>query len=529
MGKVFLLDCTLRDGGYINDWKFGNKAIKDIIRKLSYTGVEMIEVGFLKGNNYVPDKSLFPNTDICESVIETKNPDVTYVGMLDMSAPLPMDCIMPRKKSSIDGIRIIFKKNKINEAYEYCEHIQKQGYKLFVNFVGTDQYTDKEFIEAIEKFNPLNPTGMTIVDTFGAIKRKHFMRLCAIADHNMNDGIMLCYHAHNNLQQAAGNAEAMLEMNMRRDLVIDACVFGMGRGAGNLNLELFAGFMNDSYGTDYRIEPMLEIMDDYLSYFYKEKQWGYSLPLYLSATLGCHPNYAIYLGEKDTLTEKSFNELLKNIPAPDKFNFSKEAAEKYYLQYMENFIDDRQTLETLSEALAGKPVVILAPGSSLKDNSEKIKGAIEETDANTIAVNFVAEEFTPDFVFSSNMRRYNKIQGNTKAKTIITSNMRDYDAADYIVNFSSYASESAEIVDNSGLMLIKMLIAIGIKDIYLAGFDGYYPDNPNNYAYSAIEYKFADIEKRNKLICNEIKKLRNKVNIIFITESLYNQGGERQK
>ncbi len=92
-----------------------------------------------------------------------------------------------------------------------------------------------------------------------------------------------------------GNAEALVEMNLKRDICIDACVFGMGRGAGNLNLELFAEYMNENYDTEYRVEPMLEIMDEYLNDIYREKSWGYSLPLYLSASTGCHPNYAIYL------------------------------------------------------------------------------------------------------------------------------------------------------------------------------------------------------------------------------------------
>lgn len=521
MKKTYLLDCTLRDGGYINEWKFGNEAIKEIIKKLSYTGIEMIEIGFLKGSSYDPDKSLFPDTDLCSNVIDNKNPKVTYVGMLDMSAPLPMNAIKPRRKDSIDGIRIIFKKNKINEAYEYCKYILKQGYLLFVNFVGTDQYTDKEFIEAIEKYNSLSPTGMTIVDTFGTIKRKQFMRLCAIADNNMNKDIMLCYHAHNNLQQASGNAEAMLEMNLQRDIVIDACVFGMGRGAGNLNLELFAGFMNDSYGTDYRIEPMLEIMDDYLSYFYKEKQWGYSLPLYLSATLGCHPNYAIYLSEKDTLTEKSFNELLKSIPFPEKLNFSKDVADEYYRNYMENYIDDKDTLKQLSDKIINKTVLILAPGKSIKDHIGVIDNTRKRIDVITMAVNFLADEFDPDYIFSSNMRRYSKIQGNTSAETIITSNIRDYKIADYIVNYSSFASSNEEIVDNSGLMLIRLLVSLGVKQILIAGFDGYKTNNQDNYVYNAIEYRFDNIENRNKLITNEIQQLKNTVDIEFLTPSIY--------
>ena len=124
---------------------------------------------------------------------------------------------MPYDGTSIDGIRVIFKKDKTEEAFVYCKRIKELGYKLFVNFVGTDLYTDKEFIEGIEKFNVLMPFAMSIVDTFGLIKRKQFRRLVALADNNMAPGITLCYHAHNNLQQAFGNAEAMVEMNLNRD------------------------------------------------------------------------------------------------------------------------------------------------------------------------------------------------------------------------------------------------------------------------------------------------------------------------
>ena len=78
------------------------------------------------------------------------------------------------------------KKEKIEEAYEYCRRIKELGYVLFVNFVGTDLYSDKEFIEGIEKFNELQPFGVSIVDSFGLIKRKHFLRLVYLADNNLN-------------------------------------------------------------------------------------------------------------------------------------------------------------------------------------------------------------------------------------------------------------------------------------------------------------------------------------------------------
>lgn len=529
MGKVNLLDCTLRDGGYINDWRFTFEGAKTIVNKLSKTGIEMIEVGFLKGKEYDPEKTLFPDTKSFTNVIGEKNPNVSYVGMLDMSAPVAKECIYKRDADSIDGIRVIFKKDKTEEGFEYCEYISQMGYDLYVNFVGTDQYSDEEFIKGIEKFNVLNPAGMTIVDTFGVIKRKSFLHYCEIADKYMNKSTALCYHAHNNMQQAFGNAEALLDMELDRDVVIDACVFGMGRGAGNLNLELFAEHMNDNFGTNYRIEPMLEIMDEYLTEFYKARQWGYNLPFYLSASLGCHPNYAIYLADKDSLSEKAFRELLKSIGPEDKLVFSKEKAEKYYRLYMDNYIDDKEAIRNLSGELAGKEVLLIAPGASIRNNRNDIDALIEKSrigdSLSVISVNFNADDFKPDYVFSANMRRYGKMIGKFSGKSIVTSNMKQ--EGDFVVNFSSYALDDEEIIDNSGLMLIGILRDAGVKHVYIAGMDGYNKRQSDgsrslDYADRKLDYDFtAGADKRNELIKKNLDRLSKEIEIEFITPSMY--------
>lgn len=117
---------------------------------------------------------MFPDIKSISNVLQPKSDKMKYVRMVDMSAPIPMERISPCDGTSVDGIRVIFKKEKIDLAYEYCEHIQKQGYFVCVNFVGTDLYTDKEFIDGIEKFNQLHPYAVSIVDSFGLIKRKQF-------------------------------------------------------------------------------------------------------------------------------------------------------------------------------------------------------------------------------------------------------------------------------------------------------------------------------------------------------------------
>ena len=520
MRRISLLDCTLRDGGYINEWRFGKKAIQQIVSKLAKTGIEMIEIGFMKGDVYDPDCSIFPDIEAFKEVLLEKNDNILYLGMLDMSNPISLDKITDYDGESIDGIRVIFKQDKIDEAFNMCRFIKEKGYKLFVNFVNTDCYTDKEFIEAIEKYNEIAPAGMTIVDTFGTLNRKDFLRLVAIADNNMEDDIMLCYHAHNNLQQAFGNAEALVEMNLSRNIGIDACVFGMGRGAGNLNIELFADYMNQNYGTSYRITPMLEIMDEYLSDFYKTQFWGYSLPLYLSAVHGCHPNYAIYLAEKNKLTEKAFNELLRDISPKDKLIFNREKAENYYRKFMENYVDDSEAINRLSAMVQDKKVILLAPGKNLRIYHEKISDQIDD---NTIifSINFYSDTYKSSYVFTGNIRRFEKLIGEANANIIATSNIPDCYLAQYVVNFSSYTGNHNEIFDDSGLMALRLLISIGVKEVYIAGMDGYDETGKNYYEDGFASYYSESTTGKTQMVLNELVDMKKYLNMHFITPTLY--------
>ena len=523
MGKISLLDCTLRDGGYINDWQFGEECIKTFSHKIAMAGVEIVEVGFIKGDSFNPNRSVFPDVESIRPMIEPKIHGLMYVGMLDMSAPIPLDRITPYDGKSIDGIRVIFKKSKIEEAYVYCKRIKELGYKLFVNFVGTDLYSDEEFIKGIEKFNPLEPYAMSIVDSFGLIKRKHFLRLVYLADNNMRQGIVLCYHAHNNLQQAFGNAEALVELNLKRDICIDACVFGMGRGAGNLNLELFAEYMNENYNTHYRVEPMLELMDEYLSDIYKNRFWVYSLPLYLSASTGCHPNYAIYLAEKNTLPVKSFNELLRSIPAEEKANFSRDKAERFYQEYQQNYVDDSAVLAELTKEIAGRNVLLVANGGSVAQSQETINEYIYSHQAIVIAVNFAEAQFPINYVFCGNGRRYSKIEGRTDAALILTSNVKTSDNNARVINYASLMSVLPAISNNSGLMALRFLMSLGVKRVAVAGMDGYLgqPEGMKMTVQELEKTEALDNRAINELMSKELSEINKTMEIELITPSLY--------
>ena len=121
------------------------------------------------------------------------------------------------------------------------------------------------------------------------------------------------------------------------------------------------------------------------------------------------------------------------------------------------------------------------------------------------------------------MRRYKKLKDNKLVKKIITSNLRNVKGADYMVNFSSFSGDTPETIDNSGLMCMKLMIELGAAKICIAGIDGYDSNTSSNYVNSGLEFRFSPetIRHKNEAIKEEIEKIRRKIDIEFITPSIF--------
>ena len=165
-------------------------------------------------------------------------------------------------------------------ALELCRGIKGKGYKVFIQAMVSLNYTDEEFLELIRRVNEFRPYAFYIVDSFGVMKKKDLVRLFYLVEHNLHEEILVGFHSHNNMQLSYSNAQTLADIHTERDLIIDSSVYGMGRGAGNLNTELFVEYLNDAFGKSYRRQPLLEIIDTVLEGFYRRDGWGYSLPNY---------------------------------------------------------------------------------------------------------------------------------------------------------------------------------------------------------------------------------------------------------
>ncbi|MDD6157378.1 MAG: aldolase catalytic domain-containing protein [Lachnospiraceae bacterium] len=518
MATVQLLDCTLRDGGYCNEWKFGFHNIVTIIDNLVQAGTEIIECGYLhekvEGDS---DRSLFCQISDLEKVLPSSKGESKVVCMINFGQ-YNIDNLPERSKTSIDGIRLAFHKKDREKALEECKKIKEKGYLLFMQPMVTLNYSDVEFIQLIEDANIVEPYAFYIVDSFGSMKQKQLLHLFYMVEKNLSDSVIIGFHGHNNLQLALSNAQVLTGMQTNRELLIDSSVFGMGRGAGNLNTELFMEHLNCSCGKSYKIDFVLKTIDEILNRFYEENYWGYSLANYLSGTYNIHPNYASFLEEKNKLTLQNISDIFALMDSDKKWEFDKEYIKDIYLEYLGKGLEDS---DKLIKSWQGKEILIIGPGRSAEVEREKVCQFAREHSVIAFSLNFIYSYLDVDYIFVSNVRRYHEMKQKPYQKLIVTSNIDD-SKVQHRLDYTMLMNDFELIADNAGMMLLKYLVDSKAKKIWLAGIDGYSYNMDDNYINNdmTINIRKCDIKQMNSEMKKLISNLSEYAEIEFLTTSI---------
>ncbi len=525
MKDVKVLDCTLRDGGCVNDFNFGTVYMQEVLSGIEQSGAEIIECGYIdehKGSS--EGRTQYLNEQVIEkNLVKEKKAGKSYVAMMDYGK-YDVTKLGNRSATSIDGIRLAFHKKSAKDIIGLGKIIIEKGYDLFIQPMLVMRYTDRELLNLIEAVNRELPTARAfyLVDSFGEMRENDLSRLVALTDYNLNRDIALGFHSHNNLQLSYSNAVSLLKYPTDRELIIDVSILGMGKGAGNLNAELFEEHLNLYYGKHYNISPLLNVIDKVLNQIREEYHWGYSVEYYLSSTNHCTPSYASFFYEKHTLTIEEISILLGRIAEEKKISFDREYAKRLYYSFIEKKVDDTAEIAKLTENYSGKTVLLVAPGKSICQQEDKILQYIATERPDVIAVNHIWNK-AEDVIFCTKSSSYDA-SFNAKKKIIATSNI---DISEYdnqiIVNYSNYNRFDTYETDISGIILINLLLKIGVKEVVLAGFDGFSVDINNNYYDKLLQrpVNSAAMFERNVLLSRYLTSVKEKITITFLTESIY--------
>lgn len=530
MAQRELLDCTLRDGGYVNDWEFGHKNIVSIFQRLVSSKVEYIEVGFLDERRpFDINRTIMPDAESVNRIFAGLDKGESQVlAMIDYGT-CGINKIQPAAESFLDGIRVIFKEHLMYEALDFCRQVKELGYKVFAQMVSVTTYTDEKLEEYSKLVNAVMPYATSMVDTYGLLEEEQLLHIYGILDKHLDRKVKVGFHAHNNFQLGFANAKALLVCNTKRDILVDGTLYGMGKSAGNAPLELLMMYMNQKMGRNYEVSQALEAIDSEIMDIYQKQYWGYNLFFYISAACHCHPNYVSYLMNKRTLSVRQIRDILSNLEPGKDLLYDAKYAEEVYVKYQDIHCDDKNAITSLKKKFNNREILLVGPGNSMSRQKAKVEAFIAEKKPLVVAVNYAPKKIKADYIFLSNAKRYTELMNDMSgteskdAQIIATSNVtKAADDFNYILKYGTLIDLDTEIIDNSLVMLIKAMARIGIKKVNLAGFDGY-SKRADNYFDVSREYTFAKekADYLNNYVSGFISEMGKRLKVSFITKSRY--------
>ena len=220
--------------------------------------------------------------------------------------------------------------------------------------------------------------------------------------------------------------------------------------------------------------------------------WGYSTPYFLAGSYSAHVNNIAYLTAKAGISSRDINYILNRIGSDARKRYDYDLLEKTYMEYNGTIRDDEKDVALLKENLQGKDILMLLPGHSIVTHKEEILKYCQEKKPVVVSVNLLSHDYPINYVYFSNKKRYNYWKNASRFKEykkIVTSNVTNVeDKNQHIIDFTRLVKCGWDQLDNSGILLLRLLDELAPASIAMAGFDGYSHDSSsNNYMHKEME------------------------------------------
>jgi 4-hydroxy 2-oxovalerate aldolase len=290
--EIKVVDCTIRDGGLMNNHHFDDKIVKAVYDACVEAGMDYMELGYKASRKIVVPgehgKWKYCVEDDIRAMVGEKGSGLKLAVMADAERTDYHEDILPKDKSPLSLIRVATYIHQIPTALEMIKDAHDKGYETTVNLMAVSAVPERELTEGLELLAESEAGAIYLVDSFGSMYSEQIHYLVRKYMHYAKArGKEVGIHAHNNLQLAYANTiEAIIEgANM-----LDATMAGLGRGAGNCPIELLIGFLHNP---KYRLRPILSCVQDHVEPLRKKLLWGFDLPYMITGQLNQHPRAAM--------------------------------------------------------------------------------------------------------------------------------------------------------------------------------------------------------------------------------------------
>jgi len=483
-----LLDCTLRDGGYYNNWKFDLKDANNYLKQVYSSGVDVVEIGFYffeKNKNY--GEFAFVDNKILKKIIKSKNTELAV--MINGSDFLKikgnyifaLNRVFKKKKLDFSIIRIATHYRDVFKIIKFIKHLKNLGYKICLNLMQINNVKTVEIKKCLNKLKLSKSVDVFyFADSFGNLNPKKIKKICKTVRKNWHKEIGI--HSHDNCGMALKNSIQAFKSGVTW---IDGTVQGMGRGAGNAKTE---SLLKHFSKYNYHPNSINNISKKYFYNLKKKYKWGKSKYYKIAAKYNIHPTYIQMLQTDQRYKSK---DIIKSISS-----LKKIVATSYDPKKLEKTFVEDKPIKGKWNALGwckNKPLLILSQGPSLADkkNIDKIKQFILKTKCTVISINvshFIPEYLIDYYIAANETRislehqRYNNLKKpiiipKIKLKEI----KKDFDKVNFIDYGVTIKTDTFAHYNNYAVLPYNLTFAYAVavaltgkaKNITIAGFDGY--------------------------------------------------------
>lgn len=289
---IKVLDCTIRDGGLMNDHHFDDKIVKAVYHTCLEAGIDYMELGY-KASKKIFSPSQYGTWKYCDEdalrrIVGENETDLKLTAMADAERTDYHEDILPSKDSVLDTIRVATYIHQMPTAIDMIKDAHDKGYETTLNLMAVSTIAEGELDEALEALAETSVDAVFLVDSWGVLYSEQIQTLTRKYLKLMKPaGKEVGIHTHNNQQLAYANTIEALILGANR---LDASLAGLGRGAGNCQMELLIGFLHNP---KFRLRPILQCIQEYIEPLKKELRWGFGLPYVITGLLNQHPRAAM--------------------------------------------------------------------------------------------------------------------------------------------------------------------------------------------------------------------------------------------
>ena len=521
-----ILDCTLRDGGYHNNWRFSKKLINSYLSCMSREGIEFIELGFrFLNQNKLRGETAYTKENFIKKLKIPKNLSIGVMinasDFINNSTPtikLCRDAFPELEKSKIKFVRLACHYKEIFAVEPIINWLKKRNVIVTVNLMQISELSKKQLIKASSYLSNKKVDVLYIADSLGSVKPNQIIKIVKlIKKHWKNE---LGIHAHDNLRQALKST--IIAKNLGTNW-LDGTVLGMGRGPGNTKTEELLKVLKINDKSNFK--HIINLRDKFFYTLKKKYKWGTNKYYKFAALNKIHPTYIQEILSDTLYKKKNYQNILRNLKQADsrKYNPFKLITPKNI------YIGKPKGKWNPYKDIFGKNVLIIGAGSSALRNKSKIEKFVKKNDLYVICLNTnksINEKLINlrtachPFRIISDINNYNfntdlamplsmlpkEIFEKIKNKN---EQIKDYGISTNLNN-RIIVKKNYCILPNSLAVSYSLSIALAgkSKKIFLAGFDGYDEDDSKN--------------DETDLILKMIKKTYRELKIFSITKTKYN-------